>query len=510
MNFKTDKISLNQEVERKKDIFTIEESMIIPDNKPDILSIIETSSNLYVYKKELNNGKIKIEGGIQLNTIYTADNENNNMMAFHNSIDFSKVIDIQKNDIENCTFSCALCVKGVDSKIINGRKVGVKANIEYEIIIYANREIEYISEIDNDSPLQRMENTIDIDVLKYRGETICSAKESVTTNDNLADILSYNIYVRNKEQKISYNKILSKAECVIDFLYMNEDNQIRNISTSIPVMGFIDVPGVSDEDLSRISYETRNIEIKPDNINNRNILIDIEFLINCELYEKKSINMIQDLYSPEEEITLSQENVNISQNREVLTSSYDISEKINVSDAKDNKIYITNLSRNINQKIDGNFINYEGSVDIDFLIESNITNRMELRTQNIEFSNNVKFDGNKSTEVDTDFEVYNKECIVNQNGEQEFNIGIKLIVNKYTSANISLINNIKVEEMNQNKRQCSLAIYIVKEGDTLWKIAKKFKSTVNQIAEVNEIDNLDKLNIGEQLFIPRYVCRSVC
>ena len=135
---------------------------------------------------------------------------------------------------------------------------------------------------------------------------------------------------------------------------------------------------------------------------------------------------------------------------------------------------------------------------------------MELRTQNIEFSNNVKFDGNKSTEVDTDFEIYNNECIVNQNGEQEFNIGIKLIVNKYTSANISLINNIKVEEMNQNKRQCSLAIYIVKEGDTLWKIAKKFKSTVDQIAEVNEIDNLDKLNIGEQLFIPRYVCRSAC
>ena len=36
MNFKTDKISLNQEVERKKDIFTIDGSIIIPDNKPDI------------------------------------------------------------------------------------------------------------------------------------------------------------------------------------------------------------------------------------------------------------------------------------------------------------------------------------------------------------------------------------------------------------------------------------------------------------------------------------------
>lgn len=510
MNFRTDKISLNQEVERKKDIFTIEDSVIIPDNKPDILSIVETSSNLCVYKKELNNGKIKVDGGIQVNTIYTADDENNNIMAIHNTLDFSKVIDIQGNDVENCTFSCRISVKNIDSKIINGRKVGIKANIEYEIIIYSNREFEYISEVNDDSSAQMIENKIDIDVLKHRGETICSAKETVTTEDNLADILNYNIYVRNKEQKISYNKILSKAECVVDLLYMNEDNRIRNISTYIPIMGFIDVPGVSDDDLSMINYETRNIEIKLDNINSKNILIDIDFLANCDLYEKRSINMIQDLYSPEEEITLFQEGVNISQNREILKSNYDISEKINVSDAKDNRIYITNLSRNINQKIVGDSIIYEGSIDVDFLIESSITNRLEQRTQNIDFSHNIKFNGSDNPEIDTDFEIYNMEYRATQNGEQELNIGINLAVNKRTKANVSLINNIKVEEMDQNKRQCSLNIYFVKEGDTLWKIAKKFKTTIDEIVEVNGIDNRDELNIGNQLFIPRHVCKSTC
>ena len=511
MNFKTDKILLNQDVERKKDIFAVEDSVIIPDIKPDILSIIETSSNLYVYKKELNNGKIKIDGGIQLNTIYTADDENNNIMAIHNTMDFSKVIEIQRDDIENCTFSCLLSVKSIDSKIINGRKVGIKANIEYEIIVYSNKEIEYVSEInDNDESIQMIESKVDIDILKYKGETICSAKETVGLEDSLADILRYNIYVRNKEQKISYNKILSKAECVVDLLYIDENNVMKNISVAIPVMGFIDVPGVSEEELSLINYDIRNIEIKPDSINDKSVLIDVDFLVNCELYEKRSINMIQDLYSPEEELTLYQENVNISQNREILTSNYDISEKINVPDAKDNRIYITKISRNIDQRITSDSINYEGSIDVEFFVESNITNRLELKNKSIDIYHKIKFDENINQVINTDFEIYNEESRATHNGEQELSIGIKFIVNKYTVSNICLINNIKAEEMNQNKRQYSLAIYFVKEGDSLWKIAKKFKTTIDEIVEVNEIEDVDKLNIGDQLFIPRHVCKCIC
>ena len=37
-----------------------------------------------------------------------------------------------------------------------------------------------------------------------------------------------------------------------------------------------------------------------------------------------------------------------------------------------------------------------------------------------------------------------------------------------------------------------------------WKIAKKFGSTVEEIARVNGIELVDKLNVEQQLFIPRY------
>ena len=47
-----------------------------------------------------------------------------------------------------------------------------------------------------------------------------------------------------------------------------------------------------------------------------------------------------------------------------------------------------------------------------------------------------------------------------------------------------------------------MIIYFTKPGDTLWKIAKKFKSTVGSIVKLNNIENENFIDVGKQLFIP--------
>ena len=50
----------------------------------------------------------------------------------------------------------------------------------------------------------------------------------------------------------------------------------------------------------------------------------------------------------------------------------------------------------------------------------------------------------------------------------------------------------------------SMVIYFVKPGDTLWKIAKKFRSRVEDIARVNGIEDVNKIYPGQQLYIPKF------
>ena len=72
---------------------------------------------------------------------------------------------------------------------------------------------------------------------------------------------------------------------------------------------------------------------------------------------------------------------------------------------------------------------------------------------------------------------------------------------------INVIDNIDIEEK-RNCNQYSMVIYFVKPKDTLWEIAKKFDSTIEEIAKVNEIEDIDMITPGMQLFIPRYCCRQ--
>lgn len=56
-------------------------------------------------------------------------------------------------------------------------------------------------------------------------------------------------------------------------------------------------------------------------------------------------------------------------------------------------------------------------------------------------------------------------------------------------------------EENRDTVSYSIVIYFVKPKDTLWEIAKKFRSTVEDIARVNGIEDVNKIYPGQQLFI---------
>lgn len=43
----------------------------------------------------------------------------------------------------------------------------------------------------------------------------------------------------------------------------------------------------------------------------------------------------------------------------------------------------------------------------------------------------------------------------------------------------------------------------------MWSIAKKFRSTMDDIMKVNELENESNIKVGMQLFIPKYSCKKL-
>ena len=220
VDFETEKICLNQIINQKKDNFCAEENIIIPDVKPDILSTIDSSGNVYIYKKEIVNGRLKIDGGVYTYVMYIADNEQNDIRGLHTVIDFSQSIEIEKLT-QDMDFDCDLNIRNIECKILNGRKINIKINLEANIKVFSNNEKEFVKSINDTQKIQMISNSTTVNSLKGKGETVAIAKDTITINDNLADILSSDISIKNKDIKINYLELIQNINIDIKNIDLN-------------------------------------------------------------------------------------------------------------------------------------------------------------------------------------------------------------------------------------------------------------------------------------------------
>ena len=166
MAIKTSKnnISINKVVSQKSEKILIEGDEIVPDIKPDILSIISINGNVCIYKKEVQDGKIKIEGGINAYIIYIADDEKANLRTINANLEFSKIIEI-KDLKSTMTVETKEQLLNIDCKILNGRKINLKATVEIEMTAYSNEQIDYIDKIEEQDDIQLLNKTMTINSL---------------------------------------------------------------------------------------------------------------------------------------------------------------------------------------------------------------------------------------------------------------------------------------------------------------------------------------------------------
>ena len=126
------------------------------------------------------------------------------------------------------------------------------------------------------------------------------------------------VSLTDKDIKVSYNKVLTKAEAEIKIMYLTEDNRIKTITGKIPVVGFIDMPNISEEHICKTDNEIKNILIRPNSSEEHSIYVEIEIETNCMAFEKEEIALIQDLYSPSQNLSFSQKRIDGKKTQKLL------------------------------------------------------------------------------------------------------------------------------------------------------------------------------------------------
>lgn len=505
-----DNLCVNKIVGQKSNVLNIEGDTIVPDIKPDILNIINTNGIVCVYKKEILDEKIRLDGCVNIYVIYQADNEISNIRSLNTTLDFTEVFNFPgvRSGME---LDETVMIKSIDAKVLNGRKINLKVSLNVESKVHSNEDISVIKEISNIKNIQTLNNNINVQSLVGMGNTKVYAKDTLSIDniDNLAEILKVDFNIVNKDMKTSYNKILAKADAKVRIMYLTEDDRINTIDGLIPIMGFVEIPNVSDTHSCDTNYKLKNLVVKPNNVDEHSIYIEAEIELSSRAYENKEVNIIQDLYSPNEDLNFTGKEINIMTQKETLKETCNIREKQSIPEISSNKIYDVEVLPIINnQNILNDKIIYEGEISINYLF-ANSMNGINTKMVNIPFTFTVNSDNLRvKTPVNTNIEIDTQDFVIISDGYIDVKIDLGFNIQIPRLQSLSVIDEIQIEE-NRTHNIYSMVIYFTKPGDTLWKIAKMFRSTIEDIARVNNIENINMIDVGMQLFIPKYTTRNV-
>ena len=500
-------VCINKLICEKKELVFVEEDMIVPDSKPDILNAINLSGNVCIYKKEVQDGKIKIDGCVNTYIMYLPDSGEDNLRGLNACLEFSKVIQIPECK-EGMDPVVSVCIKDLECKVLNGRKINIRAGLDVKVKLYANENVDIISGLNNGDDIQTLNETITANSMVGNSSTRVYIKDTLNVDekDEIAEILKSELCLVDNDIKISYNKVLSKCEVEVKIMYLTEDSRVGTVQGRIPAVGFIDMQNVSEENICDINNEICNITIRPNSPEEHSIYVEVEIETTCTAYEKKEISLIQDLYSPVVNIGFSQKKINTTTNKTMKNKEFTVTSKTNIPELVEGSLLDVEVIPNINkEQVTNSKVIYEGEMTVNFIF-TNSNNTVNSKVSKIPFEFSIDNPmQNENVNVDTKVNVVSKNFDVKSNGDVDCNIDIEAQAELSENASMNIIDNVELQEDRINEEDYdSLIIYTVQKGDTLWNIAKRFRSTVDDIARVNGIENPDNINVGQKLYIPKF------
>lgn len=496
---------------------TLDDYFNVPDVKPDMERIMKEQGDIVIKEMKPMNGKLSVKGGLRFNLLYISDENARPIHNISGELPFDELVNMDEACVQdNITVKWELDDFSVS--MINSRKISVKAIVSFMFTAEDIYDEETAISISGDEGVQFRNKKLDITQIALCKRDIFRIKDDINLpsgKPNIYEILYYEVEPRAIQVKLLDNKLSIKGELLIFALYTGEEEEkVQYYETELPFDGILECSGCKEEMISDIgvNVQTKEIQIKPDDDGEERILdLEVVLEMDIKIYEEDELEILSDVYSVTKEVTpiyrdAFYENLLMKNNSKVR-----VNDRIALDPGLLRILQICNVTGNIRideERIVTNGIEVEGIIDIQILYITEDDKKPLAAVKGIvPFSHTIEVKGMK------DNSIYNIKVSIDQisvmmlDGEEvEAKVGINLDTIVFDKISEPIITDIKVEELDLDKLQQMPSIigYIVKAQDSLWTIAKKYYTTVDNIKELNQLDS-DMIQKGDKLLLMKKI-----
>ena len=512
-------IEVTNVLEGKKFTFIIEEDVLVPDIKPDLKEIIvmeglATLSTREVKEFAKDNEYTTISGELSIQTLYLPEKSDSTcpIISIESKIPFKEQCKVNKAD--NIQLSCH--VDKIDHTVINERKYRIKATLTIVTKEYNNITLNLFDGLKGDN-LYLLKENAEFSSLCAKKKDVLSIKEYISPiSDTIPNqILFKDIAITENYKQITQDKIILNGFVCLNILYCdkssNDDlcSNIHQLQEKIEFTQFIPLQNASNINYCNISFDSSQLRLKVCQHEDGQEIFRLEgdLITYVELFKSSQHEIITDAYHKEKDFVFDKTETGInvligSSNSEASVREIFVPKDL-TSDIE-TILFTSGQITKSNHYYEQNKIITEGTISARIICQL-ATDDLQLTsiTEEIPFRVASPICDSQSNETicqQIDLKDIWSEKI---NGRQlEFNSTIVTATETIKPVSFTLLTNPAFQTGSSKETSSPIVIYCCKKNDSLWHIAKKFRTSKEAILSINNLEKED-LCEGQKLLIMR-------
>lgn len=362
--------------------------------------------------------------------------------------------------------------------------------------------------------IEVLRRNVDVATIAVRRKDTYRIKENIQLSGNkpnIENILWSDMKLRAITTRPLDGKIVLDGELTVFIIYQGEGEEapVQWLEENIPFTGELDLPEAAEDMVPSVTVHLihRDVEAKPDYDGEmRELDVDAVLELDMKLYHEENMELLSDLYSTNRELTIQTGEACFDRILTKNMSKCKLAEKLTMDQA-DRILQICHSEGVVkldDTEVKEDGLHVEGVLEVSLLyLTADDTQPIQASVEVVPFHYLIEAPGiNEKTVCQLVPGLEQMNAVMMGGGTVEVKATISLDLLALQPVCEQVIQNVTEAPMDLKKLQQLPGIvgYIVQPGDSLWKIAKKFHTTIDTIMMTNGLtDSL--INPGDRLIL---------
>lgn len=492
--------------------FTLEDDLNIPENKPDINSLNLEKGELVIDEIKPSVDYVIVRGRLTVTALYHTLEEGSSLVVLDGKIPFEEKINMQGVAPAD-TVTVEGEVEDITVSMINSRKLNVQSLVTMTARVFELYDEEVPIAVHGDEKAEYRRMPLNLAQIAICKNDIFRLKEEVvlpSNYPNIFQILWSNVSLGDVEFKVMEEKISISGDVHLFILYEGEGetHPCRNFETALPFSGVLECHGCQEGMLPDIRCRLSQQELvpRPDfDGEERNIGLELVLDIAIRVYEEERVEVISDIYGVSKEINTVTHRADLRRLLSRVTGKTKVTDHIHVTGGAVLQLLHSEGTVMLEQQSTvENGILLQGSmlVKVMYIIGEDESPYRSTQAQ-IPYQYTLEVPDIAPEDLGkVHAEVEQLQVTMLDGEEMDVKAVLSFSTVVFKNVPVELISQVNVGELDSGRMSGlpGMVIYIVKDGDNLWNIGKKYYMPVNALRELNALES-DELTAGQKLLI---------